>query len=277
MQQIDANKRYEIGILKKDTLDNPDSGEYRYMPTVLTGEQLLQLGINTWNDFFQSAPTNFHIGKLYHVFETTKNGDRKCIAHGTITQVRSINGLSDNMRNFLVQKPGELDNTHGVKFLKEQIVEKDSEIKRLNNKIDELTKEIIKSKEDKIIAEQELRRTIGLNDAINQKEEELIKEIEKAQRVQAESSNKIMESLLTLGAQALQVWMNSKSSPEPTQQVQQAPTIQKNNSMKQHLNNLSDGEVIKIKNPAGEEEDWTVKIYNNKKVLVSPEGKMKTI
>jgi hypothetical protein len=275
MQQIDATKRYEIGILKKDNLDNPENGEYRYMPTVLTGEQLLALGLQTWNDFFQSAPTNFHIGKLYHVFETQKNGERKCIAHGTITQLRSINGLNDNMKNFLVSKSDNLD-SHSTKFLKEQILEKDSEIKRLNGKVDELTRELIKSKEDKIFAEQELRRTIGLNDAINQKEEELLREVEKMQRQQAESSSKIMESLLSLGAQALQMWMTQKGNeaPAPAQNKIPQPQI---NKMKEQLSNLSDGETIKIKTATGDTEDWTVKTYQDKKILVAPDGRMKTI
>jgi hypothetical protein len=274
MQQIDAVKRYEIGILKKESLDNPESAEYRYMPTVLTGEQLLSIGIHTWNDFFQNAPTNFHIGKLYHVFETQKNGERKCIAHGTITQLRSINGLQDNMKNYLVAKSGDMDN-HSIKFLKEQIIDKDQEIKRLNVKIDELTKDIIKSKEDKIFAEQELRRTIGLNDAINQKEEELIREVEKMQKQQAESSSKIMESLLSLGAQALQMWMTQKN--DSGSQNQSLPVKNVQSSAKEQFTNLSDGEVIKIKNANGDTEDWTVKTYNDKKIIVSPDGRMKTI
>jgi hypothetical protein len=276
MQQIDATKRYEIGILKKENLDSPDTGEYRYMPTVLTGEQLLSLGLHTWNDFFQSAPTNFHIGKLYHVFETQKNGERKCIAHGTITQLRSINGLNDNMKNFLVQKSDSMDG-HSIKFLKEQILEKDSEIRRLNSKLDEMTKEIIKSKEDKVYAEQELRRNIGLNDAINQKEEELLKEVEKMQRQQAESSSKIMESLLSLGAQALQMWMTQKGNNEQPAQSPAMPSNNQVNKMREQLSNLSDGETIKIKNNNGDTEDWTVKTYQDKKILVAPDGRMKTI
>ena len=170
MIQIDSLKRYEIGRMKKDSLDQPETGDYLYTPVVLTGEQLIKMGIMTWNEFFESAPPNFQLGRLYHVFESKSNGERKLVSMGTITSLRNPNnptnqniGLNDDAKQYLI---GSQTSTHNIKFFKDQLLEKDAEIKRLNNKIDELTKDLIKSKEDKIFAEQELRQHIGLNDAI---------------------------------------------------------------------------------------------------------------
>ena len=143
----------------------------------------------------------------------------------------------------------------------------------MNLKIEEITKELIKAKEDKVFAEQELRRTIGLNDAINAKEEEYIQAMEKAQKQQQDSSNRILESLVMVAQQGMQLWMASKGQNQPPMQPQaiQAPV-----PVGDPLTSKNDGDIIPIKNKKGEIENWTVKTMGDKKVIVSPDGKMKT-
>jgi hypothetical protein len=280
MQQIDGAKRYEIGRMKKDSLDQPEQGEYLYTPVVLTGDQLHKLGILTWNEFFEGAPPNFQVGRLYHVFESRTQAEKKLVALGTITSLRNPNapqgmqqsGLSDADSKMWSMMSGK-ESPHNIKFFKEQLSEKESEIKRLNLKIEEITKELIKAKEDKVFAEQELRRTIGLNDAINAKEEEYIQAMEKAQKQQQDSSNRILENLMMIAQQGMQLWMASKGQNPPPMQPQaiQAPV-----PVGDPLTSKNDGDIIPIKNKKGEIENWTVKTMGDKKVIVSPDGKMKT-
>ena len=278
MQQIDGTKRYEIGRLKKDSLDQPEQGEYLYTPTVLTGDQLHKFGIMSWNEFFEGAPPTFQVGRLYHVIESRAQGDKKMVSLGTITSLRNPNAIqmqqglndSDNkMWNMMSAK----ESPHNIKFFKEQLQEKDSEIKRLNLKLEELNKELSKAKEDKVFAEQELRRTIGLNDAINAKEEEYILAMEKAQKNQQDSSNKILENLMMIAQQGMQLWMASKNGAQPQMQPQamNAPV-----PVGDPLDTKQDGDIIPIKNKSGQVENWTVKTIGDKKIIVSPDGKMKT-
>lgn len=278
MQQIDGTKRYEIGRMKKDALDQPEQGEYLYTPVVLTGDQLHKLGIMSWNEFFEGAPPNFQVGRLYHVFESRSQGDRKLVSMGTITALRNPNaqvmqqGLSDTDSKMWSMMSGK-ESPHNIKFFKEQLAEKDSEIKRLNLRIEEMTKELMKAKEDKVFAEQELRRNIGLNDAINAKEEEYIKALEKAQKDQQDSSNRILENLMMIAQQGLQLWLTSKNGSQPQMQPQ---AMQTPVPVGDPLTNRNDGDIIPIKNKSGEIENWTVKTVGDKKVIVSADGKMKT-
>lgn len=287
MVQIDSAKRYEIGRLKKDSLDSPETGEYLYTPVVLTGDQLQKAGIMTWNDFFEGAPANFHIGRLYHVFESRSQGDRKLISMGTITAIRNPNqqsnvGMNDDMKTFYnlgTQK----DAPHNVKFFKDQLTEKDAEIKRLNSKLDELTKELMKAKEDKIFAEQELRRNIGLNDAINAKEEEYMRAIEKAQAQQAESSNRVLEGIMALATQGLSLWLQTQNkngsmpnSPVINNQPISNNVPTNNPPLGDQINKMNDGDIVRLKNKDGIEEQWTIKTMGDKKVIVSQDGRMKT-
>lgn len=278
MQQIDGTKRYEIGRMKKDALDQPEQGEYLYTPVVLTGDQLHKLGIMSWNEFFEGAPPNFQVGRLYHVFESRSQGDRKLVSMGTITALRNPNaqvmqqGLSDTDSKMWSMISGK-ESPHNIKFFKEQLAEKDSEIKRLNLRIEEMTKELMKAKEDKVFAEQELRRNIGLNDAINAKEEEYIKALEKAQKDQQDSSNRILENLMMIAQQGLQLWLTSKNGSQPQMQPQ---AMQTPVPVGDPLTNRNDGDIIPIKNKSGEIENWTVKTVGDKKVIVSADGKMKT-
>lgn len=280
MTQIDSQKRYEIGRMKKDSLDQPETGDYLYTPVVLTGEQLNKLGIMTWNEFFENAPPNFQLGRLYHVFESRSGGDRKLVAMGTITSLRNPNnptnqnvGLNDDAKQYLI---GSQTSTHNIKFFKDQLLEKDSEIKRLNNKIDELTKDLIKSKEDKIFAEQELRQHIGLNDAIIAKEDEYMKAIEKAQKEQAESSNRVMEGIMALATQGLQLWLQSQQQKNGNNSQQINNTTNATVPMGDPLKSMNDGDTIQIKNKDGEPENWSVKTIGDKKVIVHPDGRMKS-
>lgn len=280
MQQIDGTKRYEIGRMKKDALDQPEQGEYLYTPVVLTGDQLHKLGIMSWNEFFEGAPPNFQVGRLYHVFESRSQGDRKLVSMGTITALRNPNapqvmqqGLSDSDSKMWNSYLSGKESPHNIKFFKEQLQEKDAEIKRLNVRIEEMSKELMKAKEDKVFAEQELRRTIGLNDAINAKEEEYIRAMEKAQKDQQDSSNRILENLMMIAQQGMQLWMASKNGSQPQMQPQavNAPV-----PVGDPLITRNDGDIIPIKNKSGELENWTVKTVGDKKVIVSPDGKMKT-
>jgi len=280
MTQIDSQKRYEIGRMKKDSLDQPETGDYLYTPIVLTGEQLNKFGIMTWNEFFESAPANFQLGRLYHVFESRSGGDRKLVAMGTITSLRNPNnptnqnvGLNDDNKQYLISNQSSNQN---IKFFKDQLLEKDAEIKRLNNKIDELTKDLIKSKEDKIFAEQELRQHIGLNDAIIAKEDEYMKAIEKAQKEQSESSNKVMEGIMALATQGLQLWMHSQQQKNDNNTQPINNTSNATVPMGDPLKSMNDGDTIQIKNKNGESENWSVKTIGDKKVIVHPDGRMKS-
>ena len=280
MTQIDSQKRYEIGRMKKDSLDQPETGDYLYTPIVLTGEQLNKFGIMTWNEFFESAPPNFQLGRLYHVFESRSGGDRKLVAMGTITSLRNPNnptnqnvGLNDDNKQYLISNQSSNQN---IKFFKDQLLEKDAEIKRLNNKIDELTKDLIKSKEDKIFAEQELRQHIGLNDAIIAKEDEYMKAIEKAQKEQSESSNKVMEGIMALATQGLQLWMHSQQQKNDNNTQPINNTSNATVPMGDPLKSMNDGDTIQIKNKNGEPENWSVKTIGDKKVIVHPDGRMKS-
>jgi hypothetical protein len=270
MLMIDANKRYEIGQIKKDSIDSPTTGEYVNNPQVLSGEQLLSYGITNWNEFFKASPPGFHIGKLYFVFQCRQNPDepRKYITHGTISKVKSYNdtGLKDDFTGSM-QK---MDAPHNVKFYKEQINELNAECRRLNSKIDTMQNELMTAKEKQLIAEQELSKHIGLNDAINQKEEEYLNAIEKVQKEQQDSSNKIMENLMMLAQQGLSIWMQTQQGKNQVP-IQNAPTINDD-----YVNSLKEGDIVKIKNASGTVEDWTFKIVNDKKIIVSSTGKMKS-
>jgi hypothetical protein len=258
-------------------LDSPETAQYLYVPAVFSGDRLIELGITTWEEFFRQAPPQFHIGKLYHVFIPGKE-QRKYVTHGTITGIVSkFNGMNDQVKD-IMNFPKQNESPAQTKFIREQLLEKDSEIKRLNQKVDEMTKELFQAKEHKIFAEQELRRTIGLNDAIQQKETEYLKAIEKAQKDQAESSNKILEGIFALASTGMQLWLNSQNqknggnSQIPTSPEMPKPSI----SLKDHVDNLSEGQSVSIKNKNGESENWTVKIVNDKKVIVNEKGQMKT-
>jgi len=270
MQQIDSNKRYEIGQIKKDSIDSPTTGEYVNNPQVLSGEQLLSYGITNWNEFFKASPPGFHIGKLYFVFQCRSNPDepRKYITHGTISKVKSYSesGLKDDFTTIMPKN----DAPHNIKFYKEQINELNSECRRLNAKIDSLQSELMTAKEKQLMAEQELSKHIGLNDAINQKEQEYINAIEKVQKEQQESSNKIMENLMMLAQQGLSIWMQSQQAKNQIP-MQSQPTINDD-----YINSLKEGDIVKIKNSEGITEDWTFKIVNGKKIVVSSTGKMKS-
>jgi len=270
MQQIDSNKRYEIGQIKKDSIDNPTTGEYVNNPQVLSGEQLLSYGITNWNEFFKASPPGFHVGKLYFVFQCRQNPDepRKYITHGTISKVKAYSeaGLKDDFSNTITK----IEAPHNIKFYKDQINELNSECRRLNSKIDSLQNELMNAKEKQLMAEQELSKHIGLNDAINQKEQEYINAIEKVQKEQQESSNKIMENLMMLAQQGLSIWMQTQQTKNQIP-IQNAPAINDD-----YVNSLKEGDTVKIKNANGTVEDWTFKIVNDKKIIVSPSGKMKS-
>jgi len=278
MTQIDPSKRYEIGRLRMNGLDSPETSEYLYVPAVFSGDRLIEFGITTWEDFFKSAPPQFHIGKLYHVFIPGRES-RKYVTHGTVTGIvtKYNGGMSDQVKDIMTLTKN-TDSPAQTRLLRDQIQEKDQEIKRLQQKVDELTKELFQAKESKIFAEQELRRTIGLNDAIQQKETEYMKAIEKAQKDQAESSNKILEGIFALASTGMQLWLNSTSqkngsAPAP----QQMPMMQQPKpTLKDHVNNLNEGDTVQIKNKNGENENWTIKMVGDKKVIVNDQGQMKS-
>lgn len=278
MTQIDPSKRYEIGRLKMDGLDSPETAQYLYVPAVFGGDRLLELGITTWEEFFKQAPPQFHIGKLYHVFIPGRE-NRKYITHGTVTGIYTKhNGMNDQVKDIMTMSKNS-DSPAQTRILREQLQEKDAEIKRLNLKIEDLTKELFQAKESKVFAEQELRRTIGLNDAIQMKEAEYMKAIEKAQKDQAESSNKILEGIFALASTGMQLWLNSQGQKNgATTTVPQMPmnAPQPKPSLKDHVNNLNEGETVQIKNKEGVNETWTIKIVGDKKVIVNEKGQMKS-
>lgn len=278
MTQIDPSKRYEIGRLKMDGLDSPETAQYLYVPAVFGGDRLLELGITTWEEFFKQAPPQFHIGKLYHVFIPGRE-NRKYITHGTVTGIYTKhNGMNDQVKDIMTMSKN-TDSPAQTRILREQLQEKDAEIKRLNLKIEDLTKELFQAKESKVFAEQELRRTIGLNDAIQMKEAEYMKAIEKAQKDQAESSNKILEGIFALASTGMQLWLNSQGQKNgATSTVPQMPmnAPQPKPSLKDHVNNLNEGETVQIKNKEGVNETWTIKIVGDKKVIVNEKGQMKS-
>jgi hypothetical protein len=275
MQQIDATKRYEIGRLKLSSLDNPEQGEWLHTPSVFTGEQLQRMGINTWNEFFENAPSGLQLGRLYHIYQWQKDNDsKKLVAHGTITKFKGINsnGLSDDILN--VFSKGNNEAPHNIKFFKDQINELNLEIKRLNLKIDDQQKELLIAKEKQVNAEQELSKHIGLNDAIATKEQEYINAIEKVQKEQQDSSNRILENLMMMAQQGMQLWMQSQQNKNNTNNLNNIDNNQISDSS-QNINNLKEGDIIQIKNNQNQIENWTVKIMGDKKVIVSPTGKMK--
>jgi len=135
---------------------------------------------------------------------------------------------------------------------------------------------LIKSKEDKIFAEQELRQHIGLNDAIIAKEDEYMKAIEKAQKEQSDSSNKVMEGIMALATQGLQLWMHSQQQKNDNNTQPINNTSNATVPMGDPLKSMNDGDTIQIKNKNGEPENWSVKTIGDKKVIVHPDGRMKT-
>ena len=78
---------------------------------------------------------------------------------------------------------------------------------------------------------------------------------------------------MMIAQQGMQLWMASKGNQ--TQPVQQK-TIQEPVPVGDPLTSKNDGDIIPIKNKKGEIENWTVKTIGDKKVIVSPDGKMKT-